>query len=541
MKTLKTNWLLKHTLTVFSCVMIIVLGIAFLSHADPVTTTIGENIATNDLSVAGNITSGTWQGTAVGTQYGGTGADWSAVAQGNLPYFSAEGALSNLAPGTAGQFLKSQGTGADPEWANVTRSATFVVAANDSSALSKQQADYVCDGTDDQVEIQAAIDALPNQGGKIQLLEGNFYIGAPINLYRDIATWFNVWLDGMGLRATNISLQDNSNCNMIENIVLDNPSGWKNVSNMQLDGNKDNQSSGNCIYCRMSGTGSQYDMRFHNVFTARCKERGFHLNNVWGTYVTNCVTEYNGGDGFYLSGSESFIYGLHSSANGGTGAIIRGSEIHSSDLRIAQNQHHGLQVINSNNNTYSNIYIADWGLAATTAYYALQLTDTDDNLLYNNIFTGITIDGDNTSYSWLGINIHGKRNVFSNCSVMGITHRSVSFSSNGGYNILSSCQLEAGTDGTILNNGTNNIIRDNQGYTTESSGTATLANGTTSIVVTHGLDVTPSAGDITVTPIEAWGAMTEFYIDTYTSTQFTIHADQDPGQDVDFAWKAIVL
>ena len=28
---------------------------------------------------------------------------------------------------------------------------------------------------------------------------------------------------------------------------------------------------------------------------------------------------------------------------------------------------------------------------------------------------------------------------------------------------------------------------------------------------------------------------------TYTSTQFTIHADQDPGQDVDFAWKAIIL
>ena len=51
MKNLKTNWFIKHTLTVFSCVLIVVLGIAFLSQADPVTTTIGENIATNDLSV----------------------------------------------------------------------------------------------------------------------------------------------------------------------------------------------------------------------------------------------------------------------------------------------------------------------------------------------------------------------------------------------------------------------------------------------------------------------------------------------------------
>jgi len=89
--------------------------------------------------------------------------------------------------------------------------------------------------------------------------------------------------------------------------------------------------------------------------------------------------------------------------------------------------------------------------------------------------------------------------------------------------------------------GANSLIRNNLGWATENSGTATLANGTTSIAVTHGLAVTPAAGDIMVTPIEAWGAMTEFYIDTYTSTQFTIHADQNPGQDVDFAWRAVVL
>ena len=87
----------------------------------------------------------------------------------------------------------------------------------------------------------------------------------------------------------------------------------------------------------------------------------------------------------------------------------------------------------------------------------------------------------------------------------------------------------------------NLTIRNNTGYVTETSGTATLVSGTTSIVVAHGLFVTPIAGDIVVTPIEAWGSMTQFYIDTYTATQFTIHANINPGQDVDFAWKAIVL
>jgi len=93
----------------------------------------------------------------------------------------------------------------------------------------------------------------------------------------------------------------------------------------------------------------------------------------------------------------------------------------------------------------------------------------------------------------------------------------------------------------IVDNGVNTTVRNNHGWVTESSGTATLVNGNTTIVVAHGLDVTPVQGDIVVTPIEHWGNMTFFYIDTFGAANFTITSDQDPGQDVDFAWKAIVL
>ena len=57
-------------------------------------------------------------------------------------------------------------------WKGDVSGATFVVAASDSK--NKEKADYVCDGVDDQVEIQAAIDALPVSGGKISLSEGFF-------------------------------------------------------------------------------------------------------------------------------------------------------------------------------------------------------------------------------------------------------------------------------------------------------------------------------------------------------------------------------
>lgn len=57
----------------------------------------------------------------------------------------------------------------------------FVVAPNDASADVKDGADYVCDGTADEVQIQAAIDALPTRGGVIILAGGRFNIdSAPV-------------------------------------------------------------------------------------------------------------------------------------------------------------------------------------------------------------------------------------------------------------------------------------------------------------------------------------------------------------------------
>ncbi len=59
---------------------------------------------------------------------------------------------------------------------------TLVVAANDALTSSKNRADYECDGTDDQAEINSAIAALPSIGGRIVLTEGTFNISSTISL-----------------------------------------------------------------------------------------------------------------------------------------------------------------------------------------------------------------------------------------------------------------------------------------------------------------------------------------------------------------------
>jgi len=66
------------------------------------------------------------------------------------------------------------------------RSVTYVVAASDSTASMKNQADYVCDGVADDEEIQAAINNLPNDGGRVLLLEGTYITRAAIKLRSNI-------------------------------------------------------------------------------------------------------------------------------------------------------------------------------------------------------------------------------------------------------------------------------------------------------------------------------------------------------------------
>ena len=63
---------------------------------------------------------------------------------------------------------------------NTGRKACLLVAARNSGGAD--QADFVCDGIDDQAEIQAAIAALPAGGGAVRLFEGLYNVSMPIVL-----------------------------------------------------------------------------------------------------------------------------------------------------------------------------------------------------------------------------------------------------------------------------------------------------------------------------------------------------------------------
>ena len=61
------------------------------------------------------------------------------------------------------------------------RTVRFTIGAS-AAGWTAHQCDYLCDGTADDVEINAAIAALPSTGGEIVLLDGTYNIAAEIKL-----------------------------------------------------------------------------------------------------------------------------------------------------------------------------------------------------------------------------------------------------------------------------------------------------------------------------------------------------------------------
>ena len=123
------------------------------------------------------------------------------------------------------------------------RESTLVVAASNAATWVRAQSDYICDGTADDVEIQAAIDALPSGvGGKVMLSEGTFNLSAKVAVLRS-----GVTIEGQG-KATLLALASGVNDHVIE---IGNGSTyftgtWVRMVDIYCNG--DNQSSGSGVH-----------------------------------------------------------------------------------------------------------------------------------------------------------------------------------------------------------------------------------------------------------------------------------------------------
>lgn len=136
--------------------------------------------------------------------------------------------------------------------------ATFTIAASDALDSEKYYADFICDGIDDQIEIQNAVDALNQltdfrKAGTIYLSSGIFYISEPIILGgENLNSIVNIYGTG-SILGTRLKLADQANCSVLH-IGYDprktdpNATGtvicsWVDLYNICFDGNSEAQNS----------------------------------------------------------------------------------------------------------------------------------------------------------------------------------------------------------------------------------------------------------------------------------------------------------
>lgn len=281
------------------------------------------------------------------------------------------------------------------------RTATLVVAAFNSSATSKAQADYVCDGIGDQVEINTALDS--GIVG-VQLLEGTYNITAQISMGTGDS------LTGLGASSV-LEVPDGTNGTF--SVIILKSVNYCKISNLYIDGNRDNQRDGDQIGITIDAGG------YHKIM------------NLW-----ICNLYGSRGDGIYV-------------AHIPTGVLIEG-------LTINNIQDDGLDINFLTKSQIIGCYIAkcgDNGIDTEKATYNSYTA----NVIYTCGGAGIELEHEGEGWSEY-CTVNG--NTISNCGHAGVLIH------NGRYNSVVGNTLENNEIGVRIRSqdeyySTHNVISGN--------------------------------------------------------------------------------
>lgn len=246
--------------------------------------------------------------------------------------------------GTTGQVLqKASNTNYDVGWLTRVSSFTLTVVSNYATPEQKQIADYVCDGVDDQVEINAAIDLIksltPSQGvtgGRVLLL------GPRFNTSNSVILKSYVTLEGEGWYRTAIRSQSTWSGAALSGIVqLDNtggttPTEWTTLRHLSIDGNKAAQTTvatRGLNYTVSATTGFTYNDTVHAVDFVRIidtPDDGIRLSgpNVRANRFSNIRIERPDAAGLRTDAADSHFHNIDIGSAGTSGFFINGATNH---------------------------------------------------------------------------------------------------------------------------------------------------------------------------------------------------------------------
>lgn len=244
--------------------------------------------------------------------------------------------------------------------------------------------------TDDTAAIVKAIDAASG-GGTVFVPEGVFIV----NPSPGINLTSGVTLQGGGYGSV-LKVKDNSN--VLNNIIKIESRSNVTVRNLQIDGNRENQSPNDMVAVHYGVyVADSPNCRVDNVWAHHTTGVGIHVYNSRGVTVTNCYASYNRYHGFECEqaiecmfsnnrGHNNDRHGIFVSPGeiGGTGAIGNVIDSNSFDQNGQYGVAMGIAAGNGGSLGLTRDNIVTNNTIMQNAFYGINLHIVDDTLVANN-------------------------------------------------------------------------------------------------------------------------------------------------------------
>ncbi|TFH57820.1 MAG: hypothetical protein E4G91_10350, partial [Candidatus Zixiibacteriota bacterium] len=270
--------------------------------------------------------------------------------------------------------------------------------------VGSANADYITDGTADDVQIQAAIDAADTAGGGVVFIQsGTYDITAPIEM-KDYVT-----LEGEGINATDLVL-----ANSVDNHLITSDSGtagnvwFCTIRNMTLDGNKANNVDGDVVNMLRSHTWVVEHLQIqnasrHGVHMVGTSDPVFCINSI----VKHCYISDSDDRGLKIGGYAPNNHALNNIIGTNTVSVPLVSLENTECTFIGNHVHHGAAdgiEISSDRNLVIGNFVETSGANGISLTSAGSGTRVEGNSITNSGFGGgvgtfsaIKIAGDRAS------------------------------------------------------------------------------------------------------------------------------------------------
>lgn len=279
------------------------------------------------------------------------------------------------------------------KWQADRSSNTKIVAASNSPQEVKDAADYVADGTGDQTEINAALNAVStiagqtaangsvtaSGGGKVYLAEGTYVANATIIVPN------NTTLAGAG-RGTLIELADlDATDNLIENSDTTTGTGVR-IQDLRLDGRSDLNTAGAQNGISFDGVGSgitstsRQGGQISGVTASNFRSYGIYVTASTNVLVTGNRAQNNTSGGIGLNSSATYNTVSNNVAQGNVYGLVIGSNNNLiTGNNVLGNSNTGIYVPFGDNNT-----ITGNSIQSNTSAGIVFVTTADNNMVSNN-------------------------------------------------------------------------------------------------------------------------------------------------------------